>query len=221
MRRVLVIDVGGTHIKVSTAGRKEPLKIPSGPTMTPARMAADVRKAVAGWKYDAVSIGYPGPVKRGRPSFEPHNLGRGWMRFDYRKAFGVPVKIANDAAMHALGAYKGGRILFLGLGTGLGSAMVADGVLIPLELAHLPYRHGRSYEDYVGLRGLDRLGRKKWTRHVHAVVAVLRAGLQADEIVLGGGQTKKLKALPPGVRVDTNQSAIRGGLRLWEARSRS
>ena len=221
MRRVLVIDVGGTHIKVSTAGRKEPLKIPSGPTMTPARMAADVRKAVAGWKYDAVSIGYPGPVKRGRPSFEPHNLGRGWMRFDYRKAFGVPVKIANDAAMHALGAYKGGRILFLGLGTGLGSAMVADGVLIPLELAHLPYRHGRSYEDYVGLRGLDRLGRKKWTRHVHAVVAVLRAGLQADEIVLGGGQTEKLKALPPGVRVDTNQSAIRGGLRLWEARSRS
>ena len=221
MRRVLVIDVGGTHIKVSTARRRKPLKIPSGPTTTPARMAAEVRKAVAGWKYDAVSIGYPGPVKRGRPALEPHNLGRGWMRFDYQKAFGAPVKIVNDAAMQALGAYKGGRMLFLGLGTGLGSALVAEGVLVPLELAHLPYRHGRSYEDYVGLRGLDRLGRKKWTRHVHAVVAVLRAGLQADEIVLGGGQTKKLKALPPGVRVDTNQSAIRGGLRLWEARSRS
>jgi polyphosphate glucokinase len=221
VKRILVIDVGGTHVKVSTAGRREPLKIPSGPTTTPARMAAQVRKAIDGWKYDAVSIGYPGPVKRGRPALEPHNLGRGWMRFDYQKAFGVPVKIVNDAAMQALGAYKGGSMLFLGLGTGLGSAMVAEGVLMPLELAHLPYRNGRTYEDYVGLRGLDRLGRKKWTHHVHVVVAVLRAGLQADDIVLGGGQTKKLKTLPPGVRVGTNQSAIRGGLRLWEAQSRS
>jgi polyphosphate glucokinase len=221
VKRILVIDVGGTHIKVSTAGRREPLKIPSGPTTTPARMAAQVRKAVAGWKYDAVSIGYPGPVKRGRPAREPHNLGRGWMRFDYQKAFGAPVKIVNDAAMQALGAYRAGRMLFLGLGTGLGSALVAEGVLIPLELAHLPYRHGRTYEDYVGLRGLERLGRKKWTHHVHAVVAVLRTGLQADEVVLGGGQTKKLKTLPPGVRMGTTQFATRGGLRLWETRSRS
>jgi len=217
VKRILVIDVGGTHIKVSTAGRRAPLKIPSGPTMTPAHMAAEVRKAVTGWQYDAVSIGYPGPVARGRPAREPRNLGRGWMRFDYQKAFGAPVKIVNDAAMQALGAYKGGRMLFLGLGTGLGSALVAEGVLIPLELAHLPYRHRRTYEDYVGLRGLDRLGRRKWTHHVHAVVAVLRSGLQADEVVLGGGQTKKLKTLPPGVRVGTNESAIRGGLRLWEA----
>jgi polyphosphate glucokinase len=217
VKRILVIDVGGTHVKVSTAGRREPLKIPSGPTMTPARMAAEVRKAVAGWKYDAVSIGYPGPVARGRPAREPHNLGRGWMRFDYQQAFGVPVKIVNDAAMQALGDYKRGRMLFVGLGTGLGTALVADGILIPLELAHLPYRHGRTYEDYVGLRGLERLGRKKWTHHVHAVVALLRSALQVDEVVLGGGQTRKLKTLPPGVRVGTNQGAIRGGLRLWGA----
>src|SRR5262245_28560298 len=200
MRRILVIDVGGTNIKVST-GRRVPLKIPSGPTMTAARMAAAVRKAVAGWKYDAVSIGYPGPVKRGRPARDPHNLGRGWMRFDYEKAFGAPVKIVNDAAMQALGAHAGGHMLSLGLGTGLGSALVADGTLVPLELAHLPYRRGRTCEDYVGVRGLERLGRKKWTYHVHAVVKLLRDGLQADEVVLGGGQTKKLKTLPPGVRV--------------------
>ena len=216
MRRVLVIDVGGTNVKVGIAGRREPLKIPSGPTMTPARMAAAVHKAVAGWQYDAVSIGYPGPVIHGKPAREPHNLGRGWIRFDYEKAFGVPVKIVNDAAMQALGAYTGGRMLFLGLGTGLGSALVAEGILMPLELAHLPYRNGRTYEDYVGVRGLDRLGRRKWTHHVHVVVALLRAGLQADAVVLGGGQTKKLKTLPPGIRTSDNGSAIRGGLRLWD-----
>ena len=220
MKRILVIDVGGTHVKVCTAGRKESLKIPSGPRMTPARMAAAVRKAVAGWKYDAVSIGYPGPVRRGKPAVEPHNLGRGWTRFDFAKAFGVPVKIVNDAAMQALGAHTGGRTLFLGLGTGLGSAMVVDGTLLPLELAHLPYRRGRTYEDYVGLRGLERLGRKKWTHHVHAVVALLKSGLQADSVVLGGGQTKKLKTLPPGVRTGDNQCAIRGGLRLWDTPAR-
>jgi polyphosphate glucokinase len=216
MRRVLVIDIGGTNIKVGTAGRRETLKIPSGPTMTAARMAAAVRKAVAGWKYDVVSIGYPAPVKRGRPARDPHNLGRGWVRFGYEKAFGVPVKIVNDAVMQALGAYTGGRMLFLGLGTGLGSAMVAEGIVMPLELAHLPYRRGRTYEDYVGVRGLVRLGRRKWTHHVHAVVALLRSGLQVDDVVLGGGQTKKLKTLPRGVRISDNQSAIRGGLRLWD-----
>jgi predicted NBD/HSP70 family sugar kinase len=217
MKRILVIDVGGTNVKVGTAGRRQPLKIPSGKMMTAAHMAAEVRKATEGWKYDAVSIGYPGAVKGGRPAHEPHNLGGGWTRFDYAHAFGVPTKIVNDAAMQALGAYAGGRMLFLGLGTGLGSALVAEGLLMPLELAHLPYRRGRTYEDYIGVRGLNRLGRKKWTRHVHKVVELLRHALQADYLVLGGGQTKKLKTLPPGVRVSTNQSAIRGGLRLWDA----
>ena len=214
--RILVIDIGGTNIKLGTSPRRKPLKIPSGPTMTAARMTAAVREAVEDWKYDVVSIGYPAPVKHGRPASEPHNLARGWMRFDYAKAFGVPVKIINDGAMQALGAYAGGSMLFLGLGTGLGSAMVVDGTLVPLELAHMPYRRGRSYEDYVGMRGLDRLGRKGWTRHVHAVVALLRTGMQVDDVVLGGGQTKKLKKLPPGVRISDNQSAIRGGLRLWD-----
>jgi len=216
MRRILVIDVGGTNLKIGTAARREALKIPSGRTMTAARMAAVVRKAIAGFEYDAVSIGYPGPVHRGKPASEPHNLGRGWIRFNYEKAFGAPVKIVNDAAMQALGAHTGGRTLFLGLGTGLGSALVVHGSLIPLELAHLPYRHGRTFEDYVGVRGLDRLGRKKWTSHVHAVVALLKSALQADIVVLGGGQTKKLKTLPPGVRTGNNRCAIRGGLRLWE-----
>jgi polyphosphate glucokinase len=216
MRRILVIDVGGTNLKVGTAARTEPLKIPSGPAMTAAQMAAAVRRASAGWKYDAVSIGYPGPVKRGRPAREPHNLGPGWMRFDYEKAFGAPVKIVNDAAMQALGGYRSGCMLFLGLGTGLGSALVVQGILAPLELAHLPYRRGRTCEDYVGARGFARLGRKKWTRHVHAVVALLRDCLQADDVVLGGGQTKKLMTLPPGVRLGDNRFAIRGGLRLWD-----
>jgi polyphosphate glucokinase len=216
MKKILVVDVGGNNVKVSMAGRKEPLKIPSGAQMTATRMAAEVKKAVTAWKYDAVSIGYPGAVKGGRPATEPHNLGGGWMRFDYRKAFGKPVKVANDAAMQALGAYQGGRMLFLGLGTGLGSALVAEGVLMPMELAHLPYRNGRTYEDYVGQRGLLRLGPKKWTRHVHKVVEILRQGLQADYVVLGGGQTKKLKKLPPGVRLGNNEHAILGGQRLWE-----
>ena len=218
MKRILVVDIGGTNVKVCMAGRRTPLKIPSGASMTAARMAADVRTAVEGWKYDAVSIGYPGVVRDGRPAHEPHNLGGGWRRFNYEKAFGVPVKIINDAAMQALGAYEGGRMLFLGLGTGLGSALVASGVLMPLELAHMPYRNGRTYEDYVGVRGLVRFGRKKWTHHVHEVVAVLQAGLQADYVVLGGGQTKKLKAMPRGVRISDNRSAIRGGLRLWDPR---
>jgi predicted NBD/HSP70 family sugar kinase len=220
MMRILVVDVGGTNVKLCMAGRKTPVKIPSGESMTAARMAAEVRKAIEGWKYDAVSIGYPGVVRHGRPAHEPHNLGGGWMRFNYEKAFGVPVKIINDAAMQALGAYAGGRMLFLGLGTGLGSAVVADGVLMPLELAHLPYRAGRTYEDYVGVRGLKRLGRKKWTHHVHQVIGLLQAALQADYVVLGGGQTKKLKAMPRGVRLSDNRAAIRGGLRLWEPAGR-
>jgi len=216
MKRIMVIDVGGTNVKVCMAGRRTPLKIPSGKSMTAARMAAEVLNATDGWKYDVVSIGYPGVVKHGRPAHEPHNLGGGWMRFDYQKAFGAPVRIINDASMQALGAYAGGRMLFLGLGTGLGSALVGEGVVMPLELAHMPYRRGRTYEDYVGVRGLVRLGRRKWTHHVHAVVAILQAGMQADDVVLGGGQTKKLKTIPRGVRISTNESAIRGGSRLWD-----
>jgi len=217
--KILVIDVGGTNIKVSVGGR-EPIKVPSGPDMTAARMAAAVKKAVQGVKYDAVSIGYPGPVVNGKPADEPKNLGAGWVRFDYKKAFGKPVRVVNDAAMQALGSYQGGRMLFLGLGTGLGSALVADGVLEPLELAHMPYRDGGTYEDYVGLRGLERMGRKKWQRHVEKVVAILKHGLQVDYVMLGGGQTKKLKELPDGVRLGNNANAIDGGLRLWSAPER-
>ena len=213
---VLVIDVGGTNLKVSVGGTADVIKIPSGPDMTAARMAEEVTKVVPGPSYDVVSIGYPGPVVNGRPAREPHNLGAGWMRFDYAKAFGKPVRVVNDAAMQALGSYQGGRMLYLGLGTGLGSAFVGDGALEPLELAHLPYRKGRTYEDYLGLRGLKRMGRKKWQRHVEKVVEILKHGLQADYVMLGGGQTKELKSLPPGVRLGTNAHAILGGLRLWK-----
>jgi polyphosphate glucokinase len=216
MKKILVIDVGGTNIKVSLGSQKEPLKIPSGENMTAARMAAEVKKAIAGSKYDAVSIGYPGPVIRGRPRQEPANLGAGWVRFDYQRAFGKPVRVINDAAMQALGSYQGGRMLFLGLGTGLGSALVANGTLEPLELAHLPYRDNRTYEDFVGLRGMKRLGKKKWRKHVARVVALLKFGLQVDYVMLGGGQTKYLKELPPGVRLGTNAHAAQGGVRIWE-----
>ncbi|HSB60489.1 MAG TPA: ROK family protein, partial [Vicinamibacteria bacterium] len=168
--------------------------------------------------YEAVSVGYPGPVLNGKPAKEPANLGAGWVRFDYAKAFGKPTKVINDAAMQALGGYQGGRMLFLGLGTGLGSAFVADGQLEPLELAHLPYRNNMSYEDYVGIRGYKRLGRKKWQRHVEKIVELLKHGLQADYVTLGGGNTKRLKGLPEGVRIGTNAHAIVGGFRLWEGR---
>jgi polyphosphate glucokinase len=215
MKNVLVIDVGGTNLKVSMRG-KELLKIPSGKKMTASGMAAAVLKSIGGWKYDAVSIGFPGTVKNGKPSHEPHNLSSGWTRFNYEKAFGKPVMILNDAAMQALGAYQGGRMLFLGLGTGLGSALIAEGVLMPLELAHLPYRRGKTYEDYVGLRGFRRMGRRKWTHHVHKVVALLSAAMAADEVVLGGGQTKRLIRLPPGTRQSSNEYAIRGGQKLWD-----
>jgi polyphosphate glucokinase len=213
--KILVIDVGGTNVKVSLGATKEPLKIPSGAEMTAARMAAAVKKAIGGSKYAAVSIGYPGPVVNGKPAQEPANLGAGWVRFDYKRAFGKPARVVNDAAMQALGSYQGGRMLFLGLGTGLGSALVADGVLEPLELAHLPYRDNKTYEDFVGLRGMKRLGKKRWRKHVDKVVALLKHGLQVDYVMLGGGQTKYLKRLPPGARLGTNAHAILGGVRLW------
>jgi polyphosphate glucokinase len=215
-RRVLVIDVGGTNIKIALPGRRTPIKVPSGPEMTAAKMAAAVKKVAAGTRFDVVSIGYPGPVVNGRPSAEPRNLGAGWRRFDYRRAFGRPVRIINDAAMQALGSYQGGRMLFLGLGTGLGSALVANGELTPLELAHLPYRRNRTYEDYAGTRGLKRLGAHRWTNHVAEIAALLQYGLQVDYVVLGGGQTKKLKKIPPGTRLGDNSHAIIGGLRVWE-----
>jgi polyphosphate glucokinase len=213
--KILVIDVGGTHIKVYTTARKPPIKIPSGPTMTARTMVRRVRKAVAGWTYDAVSIGYPGPVLHGKPVSEPRNLGGGWVGFKFRRAFGHPVMVINDAAMQALGSYQGGRMLFLGLGTGLGSALIIDRVLEPMELAHLPYKNGRTYEDYVGKSGLKRFGKKKWRRRVMDVVTQLKAALEADDVVIGGGNAKLLNRLPRGVRRGANANAYRGGYRLW------
>ena len=212
---VLVIDIGGTHVKLLATGQDEPVKFVSGPTLTPRQMVAGVKKLGRGWKYQAISMGYPGLVLHGRVVSEPHNLGRGWVHFDYRAAFGRPVRIINDAAMQALGSYKGGKMLFLGLGTGLGSALVVDGIVEPMELGHLPYRKG-TYEAYVGQRGLEQRGKKKWRRHVAEVVAGLIAALEPDDVVLGGGNVKKLKELPAGCRVGDNANAFVGGGRLWE-----
>jgi len=213
--KILVVDVGGTHIKVLATGHKRPLKIPSGPDMTPRVMVRRVLAATRSWKFDAVSIGYPGAVVHGKPVNDPHNLGRGWVGYNFKKAFGRPVKIVNDAAMQALGGYKRGRMLFLGLGTGLGSALIVDGVLEPMELAHLPYKKGRTYEEYVGKKGLKRMGKKKWRRHVEDVIERFRVALNVDDVVVGGGNTKLLKTLPKGVRRGTNSNAFIGGFRLW------
>ena len=220
-KQVLVIDVGGTHIKLLATGQTVPVKFDSGLAMTPRVMLAAVRKAAAGWNYSAVSIGLPAPVVHSRPIAEPHNLGRGWVGFDFEKAFGCPVKILNDAAMQALGSYQGGRMLFLGLGTGLGSALIVDGVLEPMELAHLPYKKGRTFEDYVGVRGLLRLGRKKWRKHVVEVALELKAAMGADYVVLGGGNAKLLVNLPPGMRLGDNANAFRGGFLLWQKPGRA
>src|SRR5438045_8421206 len=194
--KVLAIDIGGTNVKLLASGQKEMRKVPSGPTLTAREMVSQVKAAVEDWPYEVISIGYPGPVVQGRPISEPFNLAPGWVKFDFRKAFGKPVKVINDAAMQALGSYKKGRMLFLGLGTGLGSAMIVDGVLQPMELAHLPYKNGKTYEDYLGLRGLKRLGRKKWEHEVRKVTGKLKEALEADYLVLGGGNAKKLKKLP-------------------------
>jgi len=218
--KILVVDVGGTHVKVLATGQKRPLKIPSGPELTPRVMARRVLAATKGWKFDAVSIGYPGAVVNGKPMSDPHNLGKGWVGFNFKKAFGRPVKVVNDAAMQALGSYKRGRMLFLGLGTGLGSALICDGVLEPMELAHLPYKKGRTYEEYLGKKGLKRMGKKKWRRHVEDVIERFRAALNVDDVVLGGGNTKLLKTLPKGVRRGTNANAFIGGFRLWKPPAR-
>ncbi len=214
--KILVLDVGGTNVKMLATGQKEPTKFPSGPTMTPASMVKQVKEATKDWEYHRISIGYPGPIINGRPLREPHNLGGGWVAFNFHKAFGHPVKLINDASMQALGSYEGGRMLFLGLGTGLGSAMIVDGTLQPMELAHLLYKKGKTYEDYLGIRGLERLGKKKWRRHVAKVVELLKEALDADYVVLGGGNSKKLETLPPGARLGANENAFLGGFRMWK-----
>lgn len=214
-QNILVIDVGGTHLKFIDSQHSAPIKLPSGPEMSAPRMVTEVQKATKDWKYTAVSIGYPGPVRLGRPLAEPHNLGTGWVSQDFEKAFGYPVRIVNDAAMQALGSYDGGRMLFLGLGTGLGSALIIEGVLAPMELAHLPYRKGQTYEDYVGLRGIERMGKAKWRRHVLIVIDQFRKALEVEYVVVGGGNSKLLKELPDGVRLGANSNAFLGGFRLW------
>lgn len=212
--RVLAVDVGGTHVKILASGEDAQREFSSGPTLTAGRMVSGVKKLAAGWTYDVVSLGYPGPVLHGRPVAEPHNLGAGWVGFDYGAAFRRPVAIVNDAAMQALGSYRGGKMLFLGLGTGLGSAMIVDGIVEPMELGQLPYKKG-TYEDYLGLRGLERDGKKKWRKRVADVVAILVAALEPDDVVLGGGNVRKLKALPPMCRAGDNANAFLGGFRLW------
>ncbi|SRR5579883_222939 len=213
--KVLVIDIGGSRVKVLVSGEAEARKFDSGPKMTPEKMIAGLQRIASDWTYDVVSIGYPGPVLQNVPISEPHNLGRGWLGFDFEAAFGRPVKVINDAAMQALGSYKGGKMLFLGLGTGLGSAMIVSGIIQPMELGHLPYKAG-TYEDYIGKRGLRRYGKQKWRRYVAEIVQCLIAALLPEEVVLGGGNVKQLNKLPPGCRAGSNANAFLGGFRLWE-----
>jgi polyphosphate glucokinase len=215
--RVLVVDVGGTHVKIRVSNRRTSRQFESGPTLTPQQMVASVHELAGEWEYDVVSVGYPGVVIHGKIMTEPYNLGRGWVGFDFRQAFGRPTRIINDAAMQAIGSYEGGRMLFLGLGTGLGSAMIVDGVVASMELAHLPYKKGKTFEDYVGDMGRRRRGSRKWERSVQEVVTQLRAALETDYVVLGGGNSKKLKSLPDGARLGSNDFAFLGGFRMWRS----
>jgi polyphosphate glucokinase len=215
---ILAVDVGGTHVKVMTNKDRIKREFVSGPDLSAKTMVKEVRKLTEDWSYDVISVGYPGVVVRNRPHVEPHNLGRGWAGFDFEKAFGRPTRVVNDAVMQALGSYEGGRMLFLGLGTGLGSAMILDGVLVPMELGHLPYRKGRTFEDYVGVAGLKRLGHKKWKRRVAEVIGDLAAALQPEYIVLGGGNVAKLDKLPAKAKRGNNADAFEGGFRLWDER---
>ena len=214
--KILVIDIGGTNIKLLASGQRTPVKVPSGPKLTARQMVDDVLEATAAWSFDAVSIGYPGPVTRNKPTKEPVNLGGGWTRFNYERAFGRPVRMINDAAMQALGSYSGRTMLFLGLGTGLGNTLVIDGVVVPLELAHLPYANGKTYEEVIGEAGLKRLGKRKWRRHVTTIVELLSAATNADYTVIGGGNVRFLEELPPKARRGNNANAFRGGFRLWD-----
>ena len=217
--KVLVVDVGGTHVKILATGQNQSREFSSGPTLTAKQMVADVKKLAGDWKYDAVSIGYPGLVVRNRLLADPYNLGRGWAGFDFEAAFMCPIKVVNDAAMQALGSYKGGKMLFLGLGTGLGSAMIIDGIVESMELGHLPYKK-HTFEDYVGTRGFARLGIKKWRQAVKDVISRLIAALEPEDVVLGGGNVKQLKKLPPGCRAGDNANAFVGGFRLWQKKNR-
>lgn len=213
--KILAVDVGGTNVKFLLSGKRNPIKFRSGPTLTPAQMVRGVLDSLGDWEFDAVSVGYPGPVERGRPKLEPRHLGRGWTRFGYEEAFGKPTRVINDAAMQALGSYDGGRMLFIGLGTGMGTALIADGAIIDLELAHLPYRHKKSFEHFVGVKALKKLGRKKWQNIVHDVTDRLRDAMVADYVVLGGGNAKILTTLPKEARLGDNANAFLGGFRLW------
>jgi polyphosphate glucokinase len=214
-KRVLAVDIGGTSVKILATGQATRRRFLSGPTLTPRRMVAEVKKLAKDWDYDVLSIGYPGVVAGGKIMTEPNNLGTGWVGFDFEKAFGRPVKILNDAAMQALGSYKGGKMLFLGLGTGLGSTLIIDGIIEPMELGRLPYKKG-TYEDYLGKRGLERLGKKSWRRHVESAVARVIGALELDDVVIGGGNVKKLKTLPAHCREGDNANAFVGGFRMWE-----
>jgi polyphosphate glucokinase len=218
--KVLVVDIGGTHVKILATGQKQPREFPSGPKLTAKQMVTGVKKVANDWRYDAVSIGYPGVVINNRPLTEPWNLGPGWRGYDFEREFKCPVKVVNDAAMQALGSYWSGKMLFLGLGTGLGSAMVVDGIVEPMELGHLPYRK-RTFEDYVGVAGRKRLGQKKWEQVVRDVIACLIAALEPQDVVLGGGNVKNLKKLPPGCRTGDNANAFVGGFRLWQKTDRA
>jgi polyphosphate glucokinase len=216
MKKILVVDVGGTNIKLLATGQAEQRKIPSGKELKGQDMVEKVKEAAKGWEYDVISIGYPGPVIHGKIMKEPVNLGPGWLDFDFAARFGKPVKIVNDAAMQAIGSYKGDRMLFLGLGTGLGSTLIADNVVMPMELGHLPYRKDGTFEDYVGQRGYDRIGKKDWRAAVDDVVQRMRSAFLVDYVVLGGGNSKKLKELPEGAILGSNENAFAGGFRMWE-----
>lgn len=214
-KKVLAIDVGGSHVKILATGHRTKREVDSGPTMTAQQMVDAVKTLAEGWDYDVISIGYPGPVLHNKAVLEPANLGKGWVGFDFDAAFDHPVKVVNDAMMQAIGAYEGGRMLFLGLGTGLGSALIVDNVAQPLELAHMPYKKGRTFEDYVGERGLEKRGKKKWRQDVVAVVEQLKAALRPDYVVIGGGNVKLLKEMPQGARRGSNADAFPGGFKLW------
>jgi hypothetical protein len=219
-RRILVIDIGGTHVKLMISPRDK-LKFDSGPRMGPRQMVTKIKKTVAGWKFDVISIGFPSPVRHGRIVKNPKHLGKGWIGFDFRKALGKPVQIINDAAMQALGSYRGGRMLFLGLGTGLGSAMVWSENLLPLELGDLPYREGKIIEQYLGKPGLAKLGLRSWKAEVKHAVLQLKKSLIADYVVLGGGNAKRFASLPEGIELGHNRNAFLGGVRLWETDART